>query len=80
MFNLYVAQPKTELTLMRCVAMITGASRGIGAATVLVLAERGFRVVVNHRASAPQVAMSHSRLAEVADTAMGKVVSRRRQR
>jgi 3-oxoacyl-[acyl-carrier protein] reductase len=34
--------------------MITGASRGIGAATARVLAERGFRVVVNHRASAPQ--------------------------
>lgn len=34
--------------------MITGASRGIGAATACLLAERGFRVVVNHRASAPQ--------------------------
>ena len=34
------------------VAVITGASRGIGAATALVLAERGFRVVVNHRSSA----------------------------
>jgi 3-oxoacyl-[acyl-carrier protein] reductase len=32
--------------------MVTGASRGIGAATARVLAERGFRVVVNHRASA----------------------------
>ena len=39
---------------MSRVAIITGASRGIGAATALVLAERGFRVVVNHRASAPQ--------------------------
>ena len=39
---------------MTRVAMITGASRGIGAATALVLAKRGFRVVVNHRASAPQ--------------------------
>jgi NAD(P)-dependent dehydrogenase (short-subunit alcohol dehydrogenase family) len=34
--------------------MITGASRGIGAATARVLAGRGFRVVVNHRASGPQ--------------------------
>jgi NAD(P)-dependent dehydrogenase (short-subunit alcohol dehydrogenase family) len=34
---------------MRRVAMITGASGGIGAAAALLLAERGFRVVVNHR-------------------------------
>ena len=39
---------------MRRVAMITAASRGIGAATALVLRQQGFRVVVNHRASAPQ--------------------------
>ena len=39
---------------MARVAIISGASRGIGAATALVLAKRGFRVVVNHRASAPQ--------------------------
>jgi 3-oxoacyl-[acyl-carrier protein] reductase len=35
-------------------AIVTGASRGIGAATALLLGKRGFRVVVNHRASAPQ--------------------------
>jgi NAD(P)-dependent dehydrogenase (short-subunit alcohol dehydrogenase family) len=40
--------------LMGRVAVITGASRGIGAATALVLAERGFRVVVNYRSSAEQ--------------------------
>src|SRR6476620_8432146 len=33
------------------VALVTGASRGIGAATAAVLAERGFRVVVNYRSS-----------------------------
>jgi len=39
---------------MSRVAMITGASRGIGAATARILAERGFRVVVNYRASGPE--------------------------
>ncbi len=38
------------------VAVVTGASRGIGAATASILAERGFRVVVNHRESASQAA------------------------
>ena len=37
---------------MAPVVIITGASRGIGAATALVLAKRGLRVVVSHRASA----------------------------
>ena len=36
---------------MSRVAVITGASRGIGAATASVLSERGFRVVVNYRSS-----------------------------
>src|ERR1700752_4190949 len=36
------------------VAVITGASRGIGAATALVLAGQGFRVVVNYRSSAEE--------------------------
>jgi NAD(P)-dependent dehydrogenase (short-subunit alcohol dehydrogenase family) len=39
---------------MSRVAVITGASRGIGAATAQVLAEQGFRVVVNYRSSAEQ--------------------------
>ena len=36
------------------VAVITGASRGIGAATALVLAGQGFLVVVNYRSSAEE--------------------------
>src|SRR5262245_63298662 len=39
---------------MARVVLITGASRGIGAATALELAKHGYRVVVNHRASAQQ--------------------------
>ncbi|HUB32862.1 MAG TPA: SDR family oxidoreductase [Bryobacteraceae bacterium] len=39
---------------MRRVAVITGASRGVGAATASLLAKQGFRVVVNYHASAQQ--------------------------
>ena len=39
---------------MSRVAMVTGASRGIGAATARVLAERGCRVVVNYHSSAEE--------------------------
>ncbi len=39
---------------MARVAIITGLGRGIGATTALVLAKRGYRVVVNRRASASQ--------------------------
>jgi hypothetical protein len=42
MFDLDVARTETEVTLMRRVAMITGANRGIDAATALLLVERGF--------------------------------------
>jgi 3-oxoacyl-[acyl-carrier protein] reductase len=45
---------QSEAPLMNQVAVITGASRGIGAASALVLAERGFRVVVNYRSSAQE--------------------------
>ena len=54
MFDLVIARPETEVPLMHRVAVITGASRGIGAATAVLLAGQGFRVVVNHRASAQQ--------------------------
>src|SRR5690348_14219040 len=45
-------QTEAEESLMSRVALITGASRGIGAATARVLAGRGCRVVVNYRSSA----------------------------
>ena len=48
---------------MARVALITGASRGIGAATAMVLAEHGYRVVVNHRASAPQAEVVVAKIA-----------------
>ena len=43
-----------EKPLTGKVALVTGGSRGIGAATASVLAQRGFRVVVNYRASAQE--------------------------
>jgi NAD(P)-dependent dehydrogenase (short-subunit alcohol dehydrogenase family) len=43
-----------EVRTMGRVALIAGASRGIGAATALVLAKQGYRVVVNYRASASE--------------------------
>jgi NAD(P)-dependent dehydrogenase (short-subunit alcohol dehydrogenase family) len=49
---------------MSRVAVITGASRGIGAATARVLAERDFRVVVNYRSSATE-----------ADEVVGEIVA-----
>ncbi|HVU90457.1 MAG TPA: SDR family oxidoreductase [Pirellulales bacterium] len=46
-------EPLEDQNMAR-VAIITGASRGIGAATALLLAKQGYRVVVNYRASAPE--------------------------
>jgi NAD(P)-dependent dehydrogenase (short-subunit alcohol dehydrogenase family) len=40
--------------MTRRVGIVTGASRGIGAAIARVLAERGYRLVVNYRSSAEQ--------------------------
>lgn len=53
------------------VAVITGASRGIGAATALVLAEQGFRVVVNYRSSAEQA----EEVVQAATTTGGEAVA-----
>ncbi len=54
---------------MKRVALITGASRGIGAATALLLAKNGYRVVVNHRDSASQAEEVVSTIAAAVATA-----------
>ncbi|MBV9350633.1 MAG: SDR family oxidoreductase, partial [Mycobacterium sp.] len=58
---------------MRRVAIVTGASRGIGAATAGVLAERGYRVVVNYRSSAEQA----NEVVQAATAAGGEAVAMR---
>lgn len=56
---------------MSRVAVITGASRGIGAATALLLAKQGFRVVVNYRSSAAEA----DEVVSIADAAGGEAVA-----
>ncbi|KAA0112059.1 SDR family NAD(P)-dependent oxidoreductase [Mycolicibacterium sp. P1-5] len=56
---------------MSRVAIVTGASRGIGAATARALAQRGDRVVVNYRSSAAE---AESVTAEIA-AAGGEAIS-----
>src|SRR3984885_8198208 len=60
---------------MRRVAMITGASGGIGAAAALLLAERGFRVVVNHHASAQEAGAAITKAGGEALAIQGDVTS-----
>ncbi|MBV9320252.1 MAG: SDR family oxidoreductase [Mycobacterium sp.] len=57
--------------MVRRVAIVTGASRGIGAATAGVLAERGYRVVVNYRSSAEQA----NEVVQAATAAGGEAVA-----
>lgn len=49
-----MATSKSELRLDGKVALITGASRGIGAAIALGLASTGANIIVNHASSAEQ--------------------------
>lgn len=58
---------------MSRVAIVTGASRGIGAATALVLAERGYRLVVNYRSSAEEA----DEVVRAAKAAGGEAVAHR---
>lgn len=55
---------------MRRVAVITGASRGIGAAAASVLAKRGFRVVVNYHSSAAEADQVVAAITEVGGEAV----------
>jgi hypothetical protein len=68
MFDLDVS----EVTLMRRVARFTGASRGNRCCDGTDPAQRRFWVIVNHRPSARQMAMSPSRSAEVATHVSGR--------
>jgi len=52
------------------VAVVTGASRGIGAATARLLAERGNRVVVNYRSSAEEAEQVAADIAAAGGQAM----------
>ena len=55
------------------VVIVTGASRGIGAATALVLAKRGYRLVVNYRSSVKQA----EEVVEAISAAGGEAVAMR---
>jgi NAD(P)-dependent dehydrogenase (short-subunit alcohol dehydrogenase family) len=51
------------------VIIITGASRGIGAATAVLAAERGYGVCVNYRSSADEAAQVLARIEKSGGTA-----------
>ncbi len=53
------------------VALITGAARGIGAATALLLGRRGYRVVVHHDRSPAEAGHVASRIADHGGEAVG---------
>jgi NAD(P)-dependent dehydrogenase (short-subunit alcohol dehydrogenase family) len=55
---------------MRRVIIITGASRGIGAATALLAAERGYCVVLNHRDSMDAAEQIAARIQSAGGTAL----------
>jgi NAD(P)-dependent dehydrogenase (short-subunit alcohol dehydrogenase family) len=55
---------------MSRVAIVTGASRGIGAATARTLAQRGDRVVVNYRSSAEEAESVAAEIAAAGGEAM----------
>jgi NAD(P)-dependent dehydrogenase (short-subunit alcohol dehydrogenase family) len=52
------------------VALVTGASRGIGAATAIKLAERGFNVIVNYRGKTARAQEVAAQIRELGQTAL----------
>lgn len=58
-------------TAKRRVALVTGASRGIGAATALLLGQRGYQVAVHHDRSVAEVDRIASRIADHGGDALG---------
>jgi 3-oxoacyl-[acyl-carrier protein] reductase len=69
--------PSTKLSAMRGgklpasrKALVTGASRGIGAATALKLAQRGFDVALNFRSKAPRAEQVAEQIGALGRTAL----------
>ncbi|GAA1680424.1 short-chain dehydrogenase [Mycolicibacterium murale] len=64
------ATPDVGGSTQRRVALITGATRGIGAATALLLGRRGYRVAVHHDRSAAEADHIASRIADYGGDAL----------
>jgi 3-oxoacyl-[acyl-carrier protein] reductase len=70
MFELRGPYPENVPSINRKVALVTGASRGIGAATAIKLAERGFTVVINYRGKTARAEAVAAQIRELGQTAV----------